>query len=462
MADKLDVDALVAEMVQGNFPDGRLTRRLEAIVRGVARDPSGSLPSVLDSAELEGAYRFFSNPLVQLHTILGPHLRATRERVAVEGRVRVVHDQTEFTYRADGQRKGLRTRSYQGFGAHFSLVVSADDTRQALGLAGLHTFTDAQGETKQSYWLKQIEATAVRLECGTKAVHIADRGADDYALFAALVSADHRFVIRVGNRYTESGAGGSHARLRDVLATVEHVQERTTRVNRRRRLSTETLRKIHPPREARRVTLHVAATSVELARPPVNTRTRARLGELAPQLRLNVVRVWEPEAPCEQEPIEWFLFTNEPIDTVAQVSAVVDHYRARWTIEEYFKALKTGCAFERRQLHDYEGLTNALGVFAPLACRVLALRTQARQTPEAPASTVVSAAQLEVLRTLGRRKLPEQPTARDVLLAIAALGGHIQYAPDPGWLTITRGYEKLELLVEGWLAAKLQLHCDQR
>lgn len=462
MADKLDVDALVAEMVDGNFPDARLTRRLEAIVRGVAREPSRSLPAVLDAAELEGAYRFFSNPLVQMHAILGPHFQATRERVAVEDRVRVVHDQTEFTYRADGKRKGLRTRSYQGFGAHFSLVISAGETRRPIGLAGLHTWTGAEGEAEQSYWLKQIDAAARLLDCASKAVHIADRGAEDYALFAALLSADHRFVFRVGNRYTESGPGRTHARLRDVLATVEHLEERTTRINRRRRLSTETLRKIHPPREARRVTLHMAATSVVLARPPVTTATRPRLGHLPREIRLNVVRVWEPEPPCGQQPIEWFLFTNEPIETAAHVSAVVDHYRARWTIEEYFKALKTGCAFERRQLHDYEGLTNALGVFAPLACRVLALRTQARQTPEAPASTVASPTQLEVLHALGRRKLPAQPTARDVLLAIAALGGHIQYAPDPGWLTITRGYEKLELLVEGWLGAKLQPHSDQR
>ena len=72
------------------------------------------------------------------------------------------------------------------------------------------------------------------------------------------------------------------------------------------------------------------------------------------------------------------------------------------------------------------------------------------------------AAQLDVLRALGRRQLPPLPNARDVLLAIAALGGHIKYAPDPGWLTILRGYEELELLTRGWVAAKLQLQCDQR
>jgi hypothetical protein len=43
-----------------------------------------------------------------------------------------------------------------------------------------------------------------------------------------------------------------------------------------------------------------------------------------------------------------------------------------------------------------------------------------------------------------------------------ALGGHIKYAPDPGWLTLARGFEKLETLTKGWRAAKLQLGNDQR
>jgi len=463
MAD-VDIDALVAEMVDGNFPDGRLTKRLETIVRGLARDPSKSLPAILEPAELEGAYRFFSNPLVQMHTILGPHFESTRERASQQDRVRVVHDQTEFSYDKRGHREGLRTSGYQSFCGHFSLVLCADDIRRPLGLAALHTFTGDESVPQQSYWLQQIEASAKQLACGAKAVHIADRGADDYALYAALVEAGHRFVIRMmANRFTQSGPGGSRSQLRDVMATIEHVEERTTRVNGRHRHTNPAHRKIHPPREVRHVTLHLGAMSIVLPRPALSSRNgRRRLAHLPLQIQVNVVRVWEPEPPVGEEPIEWFLCTNEPIDTAEQIRAVVDHYRARWTIEEYFKALKTGCAYERRQLHDYEALTNALAVFAPLACRVVALRTQARRTPEAPASTVVSTDQLEVLRALGRRKLPEQPTARDVLLAVAALGGHIKYAPDPGWLTISRGLEKLENLTEGWVAAKLQPRSDQR
>jgi hypothetical protein len=176
---------------------------------------------------------------------------------------------------------------------------------------------------------------------------------------------------------------------------------------------------------------------------------------------LNVVRVWEAAPPDGEEPVEWVLFTSDPIDSEEQILQIVDRYRARWTIEEYFKALKTGCAYESRQLEDFNSLTNALAVFAPIACTLLDLRSQARRTPDAPAELILSQTQIEVLRALGRTPLPKAPTQRDVLLAIAALGGHIKWNGDPGWLTLGRGYADLLMLTAGWEAAKLQQARDQ-
>ena len=106
-------------------------------------------------------------------------------------------------------------------------------------------------------------------------------------------------------------------------------------------------------------------------------------------------------------------------------------------------------------------LANALAVFAPIACTLLDLRSEARRVPDAPAHLVLSRSQLEVLRALGRVPLPEEPTQRDALLAVAALGGHIKWNGDPGWLTLARGYADLLMLTAGWEAAKLQQTRDQ-
>ena len=68
--------------------------------------------------------------------------------------------------------------------------------------------------------------------------------------------------------------------------------------------------------------------------------------------------------------MQWLLYTTEVIETPEQVARIVDIYRARWTIEEYFKAIKTGCGFEKKQLQDFEALTNLLATFAPIAYRL--------------------------------------------------------------------------------------------
>lgn len=93
---------------------------------------------------------------------------------------------------------------------------------------------------------------------------------------------------------------------------------------------------------------------------------------------MNFVRVWEPEPPEGEDHIEWRLRTTEAIETPDQILAVVDAYRSRWVIEEFFKALKTGTVYEKRQVESRKGMINVLAVLAPVAWRLLNLRTLGR------------------------------------------------------------------------------------
>jgi hypothetical protein len=173
---------------------------------------------------------------------------------------------------------------------------------------------------------------------------------------------------------------------------------------------------------------------------------------------MNLVQVYEVDAPEDQVPIAWDLLTTEPIDTPEQLEAVVDMYRARWTIEEYFKALKTGCSLEKRQLTTLEGLLNVLALLIPIAWRMLLLRTQARAAPNAPC-VVLEPDEVTALRVFSKRvTLPKTPTNEQTLLALAGLGGHLKRNGAPGWLTIARGWTKFMLLYEGWAA---RTRCDQ-
>ena len=90
-------------------------------------------------------------------------------------------------------------------------------------------------------------------------------------------------------------------------------------------------------------------------------------------LAVNLVHVTEVNPPVGEPPVEWLLYTTEPVDAPEQVAAVVDGYRTRWVIEEFNAALKTGCAYEARQfesrdtLSHHAGAVVARGVRGPVA-----------------------------------------------------------------------------------------------
>ena len=175
-------------------------------------------------------------------------------------------------------------------------------------------------------------------------------------------------------------------------------------------------------------------------------------------VRLNVVRVHTKSAGQGVDPVEWRLVTSEPIDTAEDVAAIVDGYRARWLIEEYFRALKQGCAYERRQLESKHALLNALAVFTPIAWQLLALRQLSRDRAQLPADAILSPLKLTLLQRHPDVRLRPNATIRDAMLAVAALGGHIKNNGEPGWQVLGRGYEDLLLLERG---AALALGCDQ-
>lgn len=451
---------IAREMAGATFQDPRLARRLGQIVGKLVERPATSFPNVFESAALEAAYRFFGNAKVTPDAILSGHFEATRLRCVELPRVLVVHDSTTLNFREDGQRRGLGrlVKSGQAFFAHVSLALAGDGSRRPLGVTALKTWTrsDETLPSERLRWAEQIELSAARLQGVANVVHLADREADDYALFAR-ASGTHRFIVRaMHDRLLCTEQKTDPRKLSEAIAHVERTVEREAPLSKRIDGSRSPKQKsAHPSRGARMASLKVGATRVLVKRPTTQN------ADVVDSLWINVVRVWEPDPPTGESAIEWILWTTEPIDTPEDLAWIVDAYRARWTIEEYFKALKTGCAYESRQLEDYEGLVNALAVFAPIACHLLEVRSEARRVPDAPASTVMSATHLEVLRALGRYRLPDIPTVRDVLLAVAALGGHIKYSGEPGWLTLARGHAELRTLARGWAAAKLPPRRDQ-
>jgi Transposase DNA-binding/Transposase DDE domain len=454
---------LAEEMSRADFGDARLNKRLGRIVEAVAKAPDKSFPALFDDTALEGAYRFFNNEQVTPSRILEPHVTATVARMADEPVTLIVHDTSTMTFDPEGSRQGLgRVRSAgQAFFAHVSLALSGDGSRMPLGALALshHIRKGAHkkkikakhnADNERARWGRQVTAVGALGIDRARVVHVMDREADDYALFAQLVGAGDRFLIRLAHdRMLEPTSSEGIEKLAQAVNRIDAVAEREVPLSRRPAgARSPKQRRIHPAREGRMAKLVFGATTVVLRRPSTQPKT------LPATLTLQVVRVWEIETPQGEAPVEWILITTEPVATEAQLLQLVDWYRARWVIEEFFKAIKTGCAYDTRQLETLDGLLNVLATFLPVAWRLLRMRTQARVGPTAQATTVMPGAMLEVLRIFTRIKLPARPNAREVLLAVAALGGHLKHNGDPGWITLGRGYQELRTLTRGWAARR--------
>jgi hypothetical protein len=437
------------------FNDFRLTQRLSTIAEAVSGAPDKSFPKVFgDGAALEAVYRFFGNEKVTPDRILGPHVRATLERCGTR-RVIVAHDTTVVSYRPEGKREGLgEHHDSQQFRVHASLAVSAEHGREALGVLAATAFVfDGNGGdgSKMRRWFEHAD-NVERLN-GMKAelVHVMDREADDYRTLVDMCQRGYRFVIRCAKDRMLAVTGREvPGNISEAIQRAPVSATREVPITARKKSDVPAKnRKTHPPRNARLAKLDVSAMTIEIKRPTL------QMDQLLPDVcELNVVRVWEPSAPDGEAPIEWLLYTSEPIETDDEMLAVVDAYRARWRIEELFKALKTGCALEKRQLESLDSLTNATATLLPIAWRLLHLRAQANEAPNAPASTLLDADEIAVLRARAKKALPPKLTRRDALLAIAALGGHLKRNGEPGWQTLGEGLQTLLTLVEGYRLAQ--------
>jgi hypothetical protein len=263
-----------------------------------------------------------------------------------------------------------------------------------------------------------------------------DREGDNYDLFAGLQGESIRYVVRVAHN---RNLVGTAQKLKQRALAAKCRFRREVHVSRRTATRTLDHKGIHPERDARNAILSVSAVAVELLR----SNNFAQGAPLS--LKVNVVTVREIGCPRGVEPIVWFLVTTEPVETREQLELIVDAYRARWIIEEFFKALKTGCQIERRQLESYRSLSNALAVFLPIAVRLLALRGAARAAPTDPCTTLTRR-QIALLRTHTTRFMAAVPTNEEVTLALAEFGGHLRSNGLPGWMILGRALDAFFLL----------------
>ena len=430
-------------------------RRLIKIARQMVRRSESSLPDQMETwADCKAAYRFFDTDGISYQDILEPHCRQTRESCRPGDVKLIICDTTEIDYTSLRKTTGLGpigNGNTRGFFLHSALIVDAGPQHRVEGLAAQEVFyrkvrtgpkkksnnsSRNRADRESAVWGRVIDAVG-RPPAGVIYKHVCDRGADDIEVLFRAVHNDAGFVIRVSRmKRRVLTTDGRTLPLEEAIAEWSPVQG--TREITVPKTTTS-------PQRTATVTLRYGAVSLPVGRLTPWLREHRPSGPLC----VGVVELRELSPPAGQKPIRWVLYTESAVTCDAEANLTLEYYEQRWCIEEFHKALKTGCGVELRQLQTAHRLELMVAVSSVVATRLLQLKTAARETPERPARELVPPRWVKVLQKIRRRPLNPDLSIRNFLRELAGLGGFLGRTGDgePGWITIWRGFEKLILIL---------------
>lgn len=417
------------EMAELDLGDARLNRRAEKVLGAMSAAPGASLPRACGShSDLIGAYRLFDHSAATLPQMLSGHRAATLRRAAAESVVLVVQDSTWLDYTTLRSCRGLGPHSHRGergMLAHASVLVSAAGSVLGTlavptllhGLSGERTHRrDRPEHLRQSYRWVQAHAEAMALAQTQPQVtwlSVQDREGDLYGLFAQPRSANGHWLVRARHdRATRLTATDAPQRMRAQVAAARVMGTMQVQV---------------PPRAgrpARTATLQVRVTPVQLQPPRQDKAQRAAAAPTAVAATL----VWarEVDATTGTAPLDWLLVTSMPVGNWAAAQQLIQWYRCRWRIEEFFRVLKSETALEDLQLGTRQRLEAALGLHLILAWRICALRDQARAHPTQSCEPYFTSPEWHVLCLLVTDVIPTQPPSLgEAVVLLARLGGYL-------------------------------------
>lgn len=432
-----------------HLQDRRRTRRLVSVATELARQPEGSLPEHFGRAALRATYRLCNRPEVTHPAVTAAHFAATVDAMRQShGTVLILHDATELDYSShpslDGAGPTARGRG-RGLIQHNSLAIDAD-SRRVLGLAAQQllartpaprgeTRAARQGRDRESQlWERGIRDVGAAPP-GATWVDVGDRDSDNFEAMHASLEMGHHFLFRgYHDRKISTGAAPGEAPRR-LPGWARSLPPRASK-------------DVVIPGQGGRPerTAHLVAAGAA-AWFPVPTAVRRQHPDWGP-IRVWVVRIWEPRPPADAgEPVEWLLLSSLPAEGEEELLRHCDWYACRPLIEVFHQVEKTGCNEEGLRFRRAEAMAPMLGVLAIVAVRVLQLRWWGRQGGAEKAAAASTAEERRALKGLGHRVV----TARDFVRAVAGLGGFLGRAGDgePGWLTLWRGYRRLQDILLG-------------
>jgi hypothetical protein len=387
-------------------------------------------------------WRFVSNPKVSVEKLIEGWGERTGE-AAVGRHVLAIQDTSECKFATTkDDRRGLgKVKKGSAYGALLHAMIGIDAGSGAmLGLVGGHVWTRS-GEVTTPHAERPLEekesnrwvTTAMQarhvLAGAAMITLVSDRESDFYANWALSPGVNVHLLTRLMNNHAVVKGGTVRKSLGDMPVAGQAVIKLRER----------------PDRPARTAHLELRFASMEICRPQ-NTIEKG----LPATIPVNVVQVVEPNPPKNAEPVDWILLTTHDVSTLEQAWQIVEWYRRRWIIEQFFRTMKQqGLRIEDSQLTTADRLCRLIAIAASAAAIVMQL-VQARDGNDAqPASIAFAQHEIELIALLNNKmqgKTPRQTNPHPpkslawAAWVIAKLGGRHEYEAKPaGPITFYNG-----------------------
>jgi len=419
-----------------DFGDKRLNKRL------IASTEERMNERVKTRSTSKGFYRLLSNDKFELEKLEESCKIGTLERIRYETRVLLIQDSSDINLNGHKKTEGLGycSRLVKGIQIHSCLAVNPRGISLGLLSQSYETRPEAKSslsrhekksrpmEEKESYrWVETLRKSVELIPKEIETIALCDREGDIYEVYQEALELGCGFVIRVAQDRKTETSDKIFARIRKSpaigYATIDI--PRDTAKN----------------RKARSARMAVSSCTV-------------RISKKKNSLSLNLVRIVEISET--DEPIEWILATNLPVETADDAMQVVEYYVQRWKIERFHYVLKQGCNVEKIQQRSVERILPVILICSMIANFILALTYLGRVLPEASCDLMFDEDDWKLLfRFAKRTKIPpEKPYSLSDAVHFLGILGVGKRAPSDGdygvkaiWLGLAAFYSAQDILM---------------
>jgi len=304
-------------------------------------------------------------------------------------------------------------------------------------------------EEKESYkWIEGFVASKELLKEASKITFVGDREADIIELIDRIPDDKTDLVIRSHHNRNVLDKEGNRKKLVAVLSSckVQGEMNILVRGNNRKR---------------RKAKLEIRYTKVSLTWHH-SKKVKKKNHESGVPVYVVEIREKRHKGYKSEPPLTWTLLTTNTIESLDQAKEVVDIYKLRWRVEEYFKLLKSDCYdIENTELTKGKSIRKLILFVMKASIKIQQLKAARDGTKDTPLTRVFTTEEVRYLHLInptleGKTLKQKNPHPKNELAygswIIARLGGWKEFydaARPPGTKTFAAGIEKFDGIAIG-------------